>query len=121
MVNVAIAAMSALARAASHAYRQALVNAERSGVASEHAAKMASTNVTSSWKRTMSLEEARAILGVSASASASEIATKYAKLYEANEKSGSFYLLSKVARAKEAIESEGQKIEGKGNEETSGG
>lgn len=53
----------------------------------------------------MSLEEAKKILDVK-ELDEKEILEKYKKLLEANEKSGSFYLASKVYRAKERIDLE---------------
>lgn len=54
----------------------------------------------------LSAQEAQMILGVEANATWEEIMTKYNKLYESNEKNGSFYLLSKVYRARERLEQE---------------
>ena len=45
-------------------------------------------------------------MGVDAGATWEEIMTKFQKLYESNEKNGSFYLLSKVYRARERLEQE---------------
>ncbi len=46
----------------------------------------------------MSLREAEMILGVEGNASWEDVMKKYKHLYEANDKNGSFYLLSKVYR-----------------------
>jgi len=55
----------------------------------------------------MPLKEAEMILGIEASsADWEEVLEKYKRLYEANDKTGSFYLLSKVYRAKETLEQE---------------
>jgi len=56
----------------------------------------------------LSLQEAKMILGVESGATWEEIMKKYEHLYEANEKSGSFYLLSKVYRAHERLKDEYQ-------------
>ena len=57
-------------------------------------------------RKTMSAQEARQILGLPDDASLDDVTKKYAHLFEANEKSGTFYLQSKVHRAKEALETE---------------
>jgi len=56
----------------------------------------------------LSLQEAQLILGVESGATWEEIMKKYEHLYEANEKNGSFYLLSKVYRAHERLKDEYQ-------------
>lgn len=48
--------------------------------------------------------EARQILGVAKNSSWAEILQKYDKMFERNAKNGSFYLQSKVHRAKECLE-----------------
>jgi len=54
----------------------------------------------------LSLQEAQMILGVESQATWEEIMKKYNHLFAANEKHGSFYLQSKVYRAKERLEEE---------------
>lgn len=54
----------------------------------------------------MTLEEAYMILGLDSSATMEEISKKYKHLFDVNEKHGSFYLQSKIYRAKERIEEE---------------
>ena len=103
LANLLVAGGSALLRAASQAYRQAIVNAQRTGVAQE-AASSATSGVFG--KKTMTLEEARAVLGVDASATYAEVYARYEKLFESNAKQGSFYLQSKVFRAKESLDAE---------------
>ena len=56
-------------------------------------------------KKTMSIEEARMILGIDAGATLEEAMARYQKMFEANEKA-SFYLQSKIHRAKERLEQE---------------
>lgn len=75
------------------------VDASKTGVTAE-GLKQASK------KNQLSLEEARKILGVDSSASWDEIVEKYHKMFEANEKNGSFYLQSKIYRAHERIKDE---------------
>ncbi|KVI00273.1 Mitochondrial import inner membrane translocase subunit Tim16, partial [Cynara cardunculus var. scolymus] len=76
-----------LARAFVQAYRQALQNASKSGVAQETL-----QNAVRRGNKVMTEQEARQILG------------KYDTLFERNAKNGSFYLQSKVHRAKECLE-----------------
>ena len=57
-------------------------------------------------KNQVSLEEARQILGVGESATWEEIEARFKIAFEANEKSGSFYLQSKIYRAHERLEEE---------------
>ena len=78
-------------------------DAQRSGVANE-AAKGGAASMFS--RKTMSIEEARSILGVDAQCTLEDVMGRYAKMFEANEKNGSFYLQSKIHRAKERMEAE---------------
>ena len=55
-------------------------------------------------RKTMSIEEARSILGVDAQCTLEDVAGRYAKMFAANEKNGSFYLQSKIHRAKERMD-----------------
>lgn len=104
LANLIVAGGSALLRAASQAYRQAIVNAQRTGVAQEAANGAAAKTM---WgKKVMTVEEARQVLGVDASATYSEVYARYEKLFESNEKGGSFYLQSKIYRAREALDGE---------------
>jgi hypothetical protein len=57
-------------------------------------------------KNQVSLEEAREILGIGESATWEEIEARFRKAFEANEKSGSFYLQSKIYRAHERLQDE---------------
>jgi len=68
---------------------------------------MSAENVSAAAARAgkqLSLQEAQMILGVESNATWEEIMQKYNKLYGSNEKNGSFYLLSKVYRARERLE-----------------
>lgn len=69
-------------------------------------------------RKTMSIEEARSILGVDAQCTLEDVMGRYAKMFEANEKNGSFYLQSKIHRARERIEAE---FKGEGGDDTEGG
>nr|GMD12927.1 mitochondrial import inner membrane translocase subunit tim16-like [Ipomoea batatas] len=85
-------------RAFAQAYRQALSNASKTGAAQEVAQniKRAGKAITET--------EARQVLGVAENSSWEEIMQKYDNLFEQNAKNGSFYLQSKVHRAKECLE-----------------
>ena len=123
LANLIIAGGSMLVKAASQAYQKALVNAQRSGVAQE-AAKGTAASVFG--KKTMALDEARMILGIDAGATLEEAMARYQKMFEANEKA-SFYLQSKIHRAKERMEqafgagSEEEEDGAAGDEEGDGG
>jgi mitochondrial import inner membrane translocase subunit TIM16 len=108
LANLLVAGGSALVRAASQAYRQAIVNAQRTGVAREAANGAANGGGAGGvfGKKVMTLEEARAVLGVDASATYAEVYARYEKLFESNAKQGTFYLQSKVFRAKESLDAE---------------
>lgn len=98
IANLIVMGSSILARAFVQAYRQALANASKNGVAQE-----AMQNIKRASK-TMTEAEARQILGVTENSSWEEIVQKYENLFERNAKNGSFYLQSKVHRAKECLE-----------------
>lgn len=100
IANLIIAGSTVLARAAVTAYRQALVNAQRSGVNAETVKQ----GVRSS--KQLTTQEARQILGVDSGATWDQIMKKYEHLMAANEKHGSFYLQSKIYRARESLEEE---------------
>jgi import inner membrane translocase subunit TIM16 len=82
------------------------VDASKSGVTAE-GLKQASK----SGKRQISLQEAQMILGVDSNTSWEDIMERYKKMYEANEKNGSFYILSKIYRAQERLKDEFEEIE----------
>ncbi|WZZ05365.1 hypothetical protein YC2023_091286 [Brassica napus] len=88
-----------LGRAFFQAYRQAIANASKTGVAQE-----AMQNAVRKAGKAINAQEARQILGVTEQTSWEEILLKYDKLFENNVKAGSFYLQSKVVRAKECLE-----------------
>eukprot|EP00850_Spirogloea_muscicola_P008669 SM000047S16808 [mRNA] locus=s47:55111:55720:+ [translate_table: standard] len=99
IANLLILGSGVLLRAVSQAYRQAIVNAGKTGAAQE-----AVNNVTRRATKVMTLPEARMILGVSEKTPWEEVLTKYQNLYDRNDKLGTFYLQSKVQRAKECLE-----------------
>ncbi|KAL6552355.1 hypothetical protein OROHE_007719 [Orobanche hederae] len=98
LANLLIMGSGLMVKAFAQAYRQALANASKNGVAQE-----AVQNIKRGSKM-MSASEARQILGVSENSTWEEILQRYDNLFERNTKSGSFYLQSKVHRAKECLE-----------------
>ncbi|XP_058226506.1 mitochondrial import inner membrane translocase subunit PAM16 like 2 [Rhododendron vialii] len=100
LANLIVMGGGIMARAVVQAYRQALMNASKNGVAQE-----AAQNIIRATK-IMAEPEARQILGVTERSSWEEILQKYDYLFEKNAKNGSFYLQSKVHRAKECLEME---------------
>ncbi|GIL84062.1 hypothetical protein Vretimale_11040 [Volvox reticuliferus] len=107
LAQVLVAGATVLFRAASQAWGQALVNAQKSGVASE-AAQAGATAARKAGQ--MALQEAHMILGVDANAPWGEVVKRFKHLFDVNEKHGSFYLQSKVYRAKECIEEEYKRL-----------
>ncbi|KAL2462308.1 Protein Transporter [Abeliophyllum distichum] len=97
LANLIVMGSGIMARAFFQAYRQALANASKTGVAQE-----AVQNIRKSSQITTA--EARQILGVTEHSSWEEILQRYDNLFEQNAKNGSFYLQSKVHRAKECLE-----------------
>lgn len=108
LANLIVMGGGILARAVVQAYRQALTNASKNGVAQE-------TIQNTIRKAKITEQEARQILGVTEEMSWEEITKKYEKMFENNAKSGSFYLQSKIYRAKECLEQTIKKGEGDGN------
>ncbi|KAM3704362.1 hypothetical protein ACB098_04G168800 [Castanea mollissima] len=98
LANLLVLGSGVVARSFVQAYRQALANASKSGVAQE-----AAQNIRRATK-IMAEPEARQVLGVTEHSSWEEILKRYDNLFERNMKSGSFYLQSKVHRAKECLE-----------------
>ncbi|KFK35163.1 hypothetical protein AALP_AA5G247300 [Arabis alpina] len=99
LANLIVMGTGILGRAFFQAYRQALANASKTGAAQE-----AMQNAVRKGAKAINEAEARQILGVTEKTSWEEILQKYDKLFENNAKAGSFYLQSKVHRAKECLE-----------------
>ncbi|XP_077229787.1 mitochondrial import inner membrane translocase subunit PAM16 like 2-like [Tasmannia lanceolata] len=99
LANLIVMGSGIMARALVQAYRQAIQNASKNGVAQE-----AMNNTIRRASKNLAEPEARQILGVPEGASWEEILQKYDTLFERNAKQGSFYLQSKVHRAKECLE-----------------
>lgn len=76
-----------------------ITDASKSGVAQETI-----QNTVRRGSKAMMEQEARQILGVTEQSTWEEILQKYDTLFERNAKNGSFYLQSKVHRAKECLE-----------------
>ncbi|PIN05842.1 hypothetical protein CDL12_21614 [Handroanthus impetiginosus] len=107
LANLIVMGSGIMARAFVQAYRQALANASKNGVAQE------AVNNIRRGSKMMTEAEARQILGVTENSSWEEILKRYDNLFERNAKNGSFYLQSKVHRAKECLETvHGAKTEG---------
>ncbi|KAK2385829.1 hypothetical protein P8452_24354 [Trifolium repens] len=108
LANLIVMGGGILARAVVQAYRQALTNASKNGVAQETI-----QNTIRKASKTITEQEARQILGVAEETPWEDIIKKYERLFENNAKNGSFYLQSKVYRAKECLESI-NKVKGEG-------
>lgn len=100
LANLIVMGSGVVLRAASQAYRQAIINGAKAGVTAENAGK--ATNMGRA--ATMSVEEARQILGVEPNTPPEEVMKRFQHLWEVNDKHGSFYIMSKVYRAMEAID-----------------
>ncbi|KAM6563423.1 hypothetical protein CsatB_023421 [Cannabis sativa] len=99
LANLIVMGSGILARAFVQAYRQALANASKSGVAQETL-----QNTIRRGSKAMTEQEARQILGVTEETAWEEVMKKYDALFERNATNGSFYIQSKVHRAKECLE-----------------
>ncbi|XP_008784215.2 mitochondrial import inner membrane translocase subunit PAM16 like 2-like [Phoenix dactylifera] len=98
LANLIIMGSGILGRAVLQAYRKALENANKTGVANETIQNIRRAS------KVMTEQEARQILGISEQSTWEEVLQKYDGLFERNAKNGSFYLQSKVHRAKECLE-----------------
>ncbi|CAA6655247.1 unnamed protein product [Spirodela intermedia] len=98
LANLIVMGSSILGRAVIQAYKKALDNANKSGVAQE-----AVQNIRRASKA-MTEAEARQILGITEQTPWEDVLKRYDNLFERNAKNGSFYLQSKVHRAKECLE-----------------
>mmetsp|Transcript_3647 Transcript_3647/g.6085 ORF Transcript_3647/g.6085 Transcript_3647/m.6085 type:complete len:146 (-) Transcript_3647:786-1223(-) len=106
VAQVVIAGVAVLARAIPAAYGAALANARKSGAdkAAEEAARKGASFLG---KARISKDEALHVLNLTeGEATAEAIQKQYDRYFEANkvEKGGSFYLQSKVYRAKELLD-----------------
>ena len=106
VAQVVIAGVAVLARAIPAAYGAALANARKSGAdkAAEEAARKGASFLG---KARISKDEALMVLNLTeGEATAEAIQKQYERYFEANkvEKGGSFYLQSKIYRAKELLD-----------------
>uniref|UniRef100_A0A6V1W657 Mitochondrial import inner membrane translocase subunit TIM16 n=1 Tax=Heterosigma akashiwo TaxID=2829 RepID=A0A6V1W657_HETAK len=105
VAQVVVVGVSIFARAFSAAYQQAAAKAKQGG-----AVKEAVNTVTG--KKKVSVQEALQILNISKASAkqldAEEVQSQFKKYFENNEvsKGGSFYIQSKIYRAKEALDAE---------------
>ncbi|KAG0371169.1 Pam16-domain-containing protein [Gamsiella multidivaricata] len=115
VAQVLVMGTQVVGKAFMEAYRQAAANAAKNG--GQHAAKSGSNASGGSKaaaadaltrKAGMTVDEAMNILNITKDAELSKIIKNYEHLYKVNDKSvnGSFYLQSKVVRAKERLEME---------------
>jgi len=106
LAQVAVAGFAVLARAIPAAYGAALANARKSGA--DKAAEEAARNGASFLgKARISRDEALNVLNLTeGEATAEAVQKQYDRYFEANkvEKGGSFYLQSKIYRAKELLD-----------------
>jgi len=104
LAQLVVPVIAVLARALPAAYAQALQNARKAGVSHEEATKAASQML----RKTLSKTEALQILNLSETEATAEAIQKqfdrYMKANEVKDGSGSFYLQSKVYRAKELLD-----------------
>eukprot|EP00274_Cyanoptyche_gloeocystis_P005755 CAMPEP_0196655902 /NCGR_PEP_ID=MMETSP1086-20130531/10351_1 /TAXON_ID=77921 /ORGANISM="Cyanoptyche gloeocystis , Strain SAG4.97" /LENGTH=95 /DNA_ID=CAMNT_0041988435 /DNA_START=58 /DNA_END=345 /DNA_ORIENTATION=+ len=86
-----------VAKAFVEAYKQGMINAQRTGAATQTARKAV--------QKMMTRQEAQQILGVKEHDSINDMMQRYARLAEANDpgKGGSPYLRAKIDQAKEAV------------------
>ncbi|KAE8652426.1 hypothetical protein Csa_014053 [Cucumis sativus] len=99
LAHLIVSGSVVIGRAVAQAYQQAIRNASNSGVAQETI-----RNTVRRASKVMTEQEARQILGVTEEMPWEEIVKKYDALFERNAQTGSFYLQSKVHRAKERLE-----------------
>ncbi|XP_057450981.1 mitochondrial import inner membrane translocase subunit PAM16 like 2-like [Lotus japonicus] len=99
LANLIVMGGGMFAKAVVKAYHEALAKALQNGVAQETL-----QNTVRGARKMMTEQEARQILGVTEGTPWGEILQKYDNLFEKNSEKGSFYLQSKVHRAKECLE-----------------
>lgn len=99
LAQILINGASVVVRAMVQAYQQAIVNAKGAGGAQQAMKTMARRNK-------MTTNEAMEILEIEGTPTIESITAKYDKYFAANDpaKGGSFYLQSKVYRARERLE-----------------
>ncbi|KAI8922713.1 Pam16-domain-containing protein [Entophlyctis helioformis] len=113
LTQVVVVGVQIVGRAFVDAYKAAAQNAAKNAVSAGGAA----AGDLLSRKTGMTLDEAALILNVDKKAPLKDINEKYEHMFQSNspEKGGSFYLQSKVFRAKERMELELQKLAAESN------
>jgi import inner membrane translocase subunit TIM16 len=109
LVQLILAGTQIFGRAFADAYRQAAANAGKSAGATAAATGSVKSAVDALTRKTgISFEESAKILNVERGIAAEELQKNYQHLFDINskEQGGSFYLQSKVVRAKERIDME---------------
>ncbi|KAI9229031.1 MAG: Pam16-domain-containing protein [Piptocephalis tieghemiana] len=108
IAQVVITGVSIVGKAFAVAYRQAAINATHRGTAAAAAGGKSNSKDALTRKTGITTEEAYQILGVKADMPMEEIVKKYEHLFKVNDTahSKSFYLQSKVVRAKERLDLE---------------
>ncbi|KAH8549289.1 mitochondrial import inner membrane translocase subunit tim16 [Umbelopsis sp. PMI_123] len=108
IAQILVSVGTVVGRAFVAAYKQAAANAAQGGGAAGRAGTKASAADALTRKTGMTIDEACQILNVNRDAELAEVAKHYDHLFKCNDSSagGSFYLQSKVVRAKERFEME---------------
>jgi len=105
LIQLVIAGAQVVGKAFSNAVRQEIRLSEEA--AKRHAQGKGTAHAAETARMGMTLDEAKEILNVD-NMTTEEVENKYKHLFESNDKAkgGSFYLQSKVVRAKERIDQE---------------
>ena len=109
LIKIVIAGAEVVGRAFSRALRQELAASQEAAKRrSQTTGSSADSSVTEDLKQGITLDEAIKILNVDSKLSPEDIQKNYQHLFQVNDKKngGSFYLQSKVFRAKERIDQE---------------
>ena len=115
IANLLVACSGAVFRAASQAWSKALQNAKASGVHAEHHVKKKTTSGGGFGTNGVSLDEAKKILPISTDDTKEQMLAKFDRAFAKND-DVSFYLQSKLFRAKETL---GKEVFGMTEEEAS--
>ena len=115
LANLLVACSGAVFRAASQAWSKALQNAKASGVHAEHHVKKKTTSGGGFGTNGVSLDEAKKILPISTDDTKEAMLAKFDRAFAKND-DVSFYLQSKLFRAKETL---GKEVFGMTEEEAS--
>ncbi|CEO95852.1 Presequence translocated-associated motor subunit PAM16 [Plasmodiophora brassicae] len=101
IAQLLVVGTSVVSKAFVQAYQQAVLNAGKHG-----GAKASAASLSQALSRKIHIDEARKILNVSPSVTKEQLEESYKRLFEVNDvnKGGSFYLQSKIYRARECID-----------------